>query len=386
MKKTIDYTTAIRFVFTELIKKYEKNQTVGCGVNGPYDDPETKVRNLAHLIICTAIEIRVFLNRDLVPILNKMGSELLYLREKNGLYIMRQKAEKDKCNGVIGHAWVIEALVYLYYVLQEKQYIDVAVELAEMHHFDASLCLWERPGIIDGDSIDYTLNHQLWYAASLVELNRIVKSNVFNEQIDLFIGSLSDIFTTSKEGRIHHSIYKRASKTQQMKQCVKKSLDAMKTRFGKPSMEYKENGYHLFNLMALARIYKSGKRNDFFDSKKFKMAISYISQVTFLNGLLTDKVYMDASLQNHISDSNELRVNIYGFPYNVPGFELLYIHQIFDGMIEQAIFSHYIALQFELTYDDKVHMFGNCCHDKNTINYRIYEYYRYLECHCEKIS
>ena len=105
-----------------------------------------------------------------------------------------------------------------------------------------------------------------------------------------------------------------------------------------------------------------------------------------MNGLLTDKVYMDASLQNHISDSNELRVNIYGFPYNVPGFELLYIHQVFDGMIEQAIFSHYIALQFELTYDDKVHMFGNCCHDKNTINYRIYEYYRYLECHCEKIS
>ena len=49
-----DNTTETIFseVYYSLLEDY-KNGIIHCGTNGPYDDPETKVRNLCNLIIAS---------------------------------------------------------------------------------------------------------------------------------------------------------------------------------------------------------------------------------------------------------------------------------------------------------------------------------------------
>ena len=56
----IDYTEKIRDVGVKLIDGYLLTGHVETGINGPYDDPETEVRYLAHLIVIAAIEFLKF--------------------------------------------------------------------------------------------------------------------------------------------------------------------------------------------------------------------------------------------------------------------------------------------------------------------------------------
>ena len=177
-----DYTYQIRKLGDKLIQNYKNdNGKIYNGINGPYDDPETKVRNLSHLIIITSIEILKYNKYIYLDILKLMSSDLVSLLSNDGIYIMRDKKGKDSCNGVIGHAWVIEAYVYLFKVFKDNYYIDVAENLCKKHCFNKKLCLWECPiSKKNGDNIDYTLNHQLWYAASLAELNIFLRNEYFD--------------------------------------------------------------------------------------------------------------------------------------------------------------------------------------------------------------
>ena len=176
-----------------------------------------------------------------------------------------------------------------------------------------------------------------------------------------------------------HNIYKRKNKVSNLKHTIKKLIDLSKEGINCSSMAYKEEGYHLFNIMALARIYRLKPETHFFETTEFKRALKYLNSEKFLQGLMDSNVETDQSLHNNITDPGEKDINIYGYVYNVPGFEIMYVYEAFNNMIDEKICQECLKKQFELTYDEKIGMFGNKCHDKNTINYRTYEYYRYLE-------
>lgn len=371
----------IQTVGQKLIEEYRCGEKIRQGINGPYDDSETTVRNLSHLIVLTSVEIKIFDNKAYIEVLKKMGEELLSLKDERGLFVLRQKESKDSCNGVIGHAWVIEALVYLYNVLHERKYIDAAVIIAKQHVFDKKLCLWNRP-IYDEkvkDKIDYTLNHQLWYAASLAELLKVNNDDNLEQELRYFMKNLHKSFGVANNGRILHSVYRRNEFKSQMKQMIKKKIHLLEARLGKPSMVYKEQGYHVFNLMALSRIYMTNPEYVFFKNKKFCKALDYVNTNDFLIGLENTKICLDNSLNNNITDKEELVLNIYGYPYNVPGFELLYVGKVFEKKVSENCIKECLKKQFEFTYEERKKQFGKSCHDKNTVNYRVYEYYRYLE-------
>lgn len=136
------------------------------------------------------------------------------------------KKEKDLCNGVIGHSWVIEALLYLHMVFKEEKYLNMAAQIASKHSFDERLNLWAIPNKVPTDlTIDYTFNHQLWYAASLAELNNVLKNTIFQQQLDCFILSLDLNMTNSGYGKIAHTIYRRLGKIATIKSCVKRMIN-----------------------------------------------------------------------------------------------------------------------------------------------------------------
>lgn len=374
----MNYENIIQSVGCKLISMYEKDGDVLCGCNGPYDDPETSVRNLSHLLVIASIEYTKFKKTKYLSIINKIGRHILSLKESNGIYRMRLKDGKDLCNGVIGHAWLIEGLLYAYKATQDMIYLEECRKIASLHMFQCKLGLWGRPLMGNNDkAIDVTLNHQLWYASSLFELNSILKDEQIAKQCSIFLDRLNKNFKISVKGRITHQISNRLSKKEHLKQIIKEKLLFIKEIIGMPTFAYKEKGYHLFNLMALAHIYKHESQHPFFCSDSFLKSVEYIDSNLFIEGLLISDIACDASLHNKKLLDDEESINIYGFPYNVTGFEIMYVSSVINNKIKYA--EDYLLKQFELTYNDQKGLFGNRCHDKNTINYRIYEFYQYLE-------
>ena len=368
--------TVIRNIGKKLIDDYCTDGIIRCGINGPYDDEETRVRNLSHLLVITAIEVGVYQKEEYRQLIDKMGKELLNLSESDGQYVLRKKQSKDKCNGVIGHAWVMEGLCYYYSISHNEDVIAQLKKIVQLHDFNRKLKLWMIPGS-DG-KIDYTLNHQLWYTAALVEANSILHDSVVADNINFFMQNLPQIFMVNRNGRVKHGIIKRDNHVDYAKQIFKHVVMSMNEVCGRPSMKYKEEGYHVFNLMALARIYAIKTDYSFFTTEKFQRALSYVNTAYFTEGLKNRKVELDVSLKNNIKNEDELRMNIYGYPYNVPGLELLYVNSVFKCFDTDTVVADCLDEQINLTMDDSG-MLTKCCHDKNTINYRVYEYYRYLE-------
>lgn len=369
-------TKTIRDIGGRLIQNYMNGNPIAGGTNGPYDDPETPVRNLSHLAIICSIEVLKYAHQEYVPVLKKIGADILKKKGRDNLWIMRKKATKDQCNGVIGHAWLNEAFIYLYKSLQDEVYIEEAMAVSKQHGFNQKIGLWKRP--TDG-IVDYTMNHQLWYAATLAELNNIVNNVELSRQLDRFMEELPNNLEINKNGRIRHSVTRHESAKETMKQKVKNFLSDIHEKQNKPSMAYKEEGYHVFNLLALARLYRIKKDSYFWRSEKFMKLIGYVTENVFFTGLENSSVELDASLKNHITDKEEKIINIYGYPYNVPGFEVAYVAETFKPLIPADIVNRCLEKQMKYTFDDSNGFFGSRCHDKLTINYRIYEYYRFLE-------
>lgn len=369
-------TKIIRNIGKKLIQNYMNGNQIAGGINGPYDDPETPVRNLSHLAIICSIEVLKYGHEEYVPILKKIGADLLNRKGRDNLWIMREKATKDQCNGVIGHAWLNEAFIYLYRSLKDEIYIDEAMIVARQHGFNQKIGLWKRP--TDG-TVDYTMNHQFWYAATLAELDNIVKDVELSRQLDGFMEKLPSNLEVNRNGRIRHSVTMHESAKETMKQKVKNFLSDIHEKQNKPSMAYKEEGYHVFNLFALARLYRIKKNSPFWYTEKFTKSIEYVTENVFFVGLENSSVELDASLKNHITEKEEKSINIYGYPYNVPGFEVAYVAETFKKLIPVDRVNRCLEKQMNYTFDDSICFFGSRCHDKLTINYRIYEYYRFLE-------
>lgn len=369
-------TTVIRDIGKKLFQNYMNGNQISGGINGPYDDSETPVRNLSHLAIICSIEVLKYGHEEYIPVLKKIGTEILKRKGTDNLWIMREKVAKDQCNGVIGHAWLNEAFIYLFKVLRDETYIDEALTVARQHGFNQKIGLWKRP--TDG-TVDYTMNHQLWYAATLAELNDIVKDAKLSKQLDVFMEKLPYNLEVCKNGRIRHSVIMHDNAKDTLKQKIKNFLSDFHEKQNKPSMAYKEQGYHVFNLFALARLHRVKADSLFWNTAKFKKSINYVNQVEFFVGLENPNVELDASLKNHISDLEEKSINIYGYPYNIPGFEVAYVAEVFREMISTDVVERCLEKQLHYTFDVGKSFLGVKCHDKITINYRVYEYYRLLE-------
>ncbi len=378
-----DYDGKYREIGNRLIMQYQKEGTVPAGVNGPYDDKESIVRNLSHLIIMTAIEIRTFGRKELAGDLERMGAHLLSLRQPSGLYILRENTQKDACNGVIGHAWVVESLVYLYELTGKDRYLEAAGDIVSRHCFDKKQRLWHRPDYGGqakaGTSIDYTLNHQLWFAASLAELNRTAGKHDYDSELGAFLDGLKRTMAIHKNGLICHTIYLSRDFRHSVKGLIKYGADQFYRMLKRPSYEYREQGYHVFNLMAVARLKEAVGEHAFFHSEKAGNIAGYVSQAAFLEGLSRSDWTSDPTLSYTNITEEEKCVNVYGYPYNVPGLELPYISLVLKPLIEEEAVRRCFLEQHARTFDEKRREMGKISHDKTVINYRVYEYYRYLE-------
>lgn len=337
------------------------------GHNGLYHDPETPVRNTAHWMVSFSRLYEITGNPQYLETLEKGAEYLLnpIHRPDDFTIVSRNAPPKDRCNGLIGQAWVIEGLMAAYQILKKDDYLKLAINLFRLHPFDAGIGLW-RIVEIDGKVLffDPTFNHQLWFAWAgtlLADYDDEIRS-----QVHIFLDCINDNLTVQPDGLIYHPIeglgrirQKELPLKKKVKLLIKKMLKLTPAGQDTEEIIIKSIGYHAFNTLAY-RMIKSGiPDHTFWNSSKYHSIQNYMLKES----------YQEA-----------LEGNIYGYPYNPPGFEIpvsLSAEELREAGIEPiAFYKHWIQQQFNHTYSVAENRFCRNNEDPNTLTARLYEVLR----------
>jgi len=343
------------------------------GHNGPYNDPETPVRNYGHWLITFS---KCFELTGEQIYLNKIKEFAEYLISDNARpfgysFHHRSKESKDKCNGLIGQAWVFEALAFASSVSGDEKYSEIVEDVFFQHKFNDDLGLWNRLEI-DGTilSIDSTFNHQLWFAACASLLNTPRREEI-RERILRFMDCLPQNLSVLENGLIYHPIEKLLNQTgsgwsirSRLIKFAKNSLSFLRiiddktknsNQMYREKMINKSIGYHQFNMYAFAMLKETLPDHSFWQSPEFGRSVDYLSSAEYKKGLSENK---------------------YGFSYNPPGFEVPYALSVFLDMTEDELIeisSWYINEQFKRCYNTETRMMETNTEDPLTHTARIYE-------------
>lgn len=363
------------------IDELQKSGHINNGHNGPYYDEETPVRNTAHWAVTFSVLYNIFKEEKYYKALEKCGEYLLSkeARPMNATFYCRKNPNKDFSNGTIGQAWAIEGLAAAYSVTRNEKFIEIAKEVFLLHPFDWNYNLWKIVNV-DGSyrGFDFTFNHQLWFAASGIIILSMTNDPEIEKRCTRFFEDIDEIFNTYKNGLIRHGIQPKLSKVDNIKTKLKFIRDKYNKYKNNISMEYKENGYHLFNIYAFAIIKAHGYDINLFNNSIFKESLRYC----FNNDLYEWLEHKERKLDlNSMPNVKRDKINIYGYSYNAPGFELPYIYKVFSKELEdidEKFINNVIEKQINYTYDQNKISFCKNTEDPNTLEARLYEYIRVL--------
>lgn len=332
----------------------EANGSFPAGHNGPYFDQETPVRNTAHFL-------KLFLN------LYKTNKDPKYKEAAEGAisfllaegvkpekytYHCRNNSIKDKCNGLVGQAWVIEAFVLAYEVLNNKECLDEALRIYQLHRQCKSTGVWYRLEI-DGQElpIDPTFNHQLWFCAVAALLSRHEKN--ISADVTLFIKVVLNNLETYSDGVIFHAS-RMGPLNFHFKLGFLKGVAQLRLRLRRltqrKALYQKSVGYHGFNLHAIAMIV---------GLKEYKsdVEIKVLSRV-------------QQPIESDIFKAH-LAQNEYGYFYNVTGFEIAYFCK--ELQFNDDVIDKWIELQLKHTKETNSKLLTSGAKDKNTALARVYQ-------------
>ncbi|MEW9853611.1 hypothetical protein [Novosphingobium sp. M1R2S20] len=241
------------------------------GRNGAYGDPETPVRNTAHWLVSFSMAYKATGDERFR---HAAGSALEYLLACQRLFvggvIVRHAGTKDKTNGVLGQAHLIEAYYYAATVLGHDGARSAALDLIARHPFDHDWGCWRRI-TPDGRDLppDDTFNHQLYFAATIALWSR---DEIYaRDQVAAFLDHLNRIFQVRKDGRIVHAIPNRESQKSKVKGALK--------AFKKPPIKLieKEANYHMYNMYAFSLLSEAGYEGRITSCNAWSDAASFAS-------------------------------------------------------------------------------------------------------------
>ncbi len=351
------------------------------GCNGPYENEDSPVRNSSHWLITYSILWEITKEKkylDLVEILaNYLTNSKNYAA--NGVVVARYDRRFDRTNGLIGQAWLIEALVRASIVLDDCKYVDKAKEIFLLQPFNDSKFMWD---VLDYDNticLDQIYNHQLWFAAS----GGMIVNYKYDEKIDCMIRqflkkSEESIFSVYEDGLIVHRSQYELLPEEEKKEYIlnrKRKMNSLiqspfklvrrkiKQKFSKfPFNVGLEQGYHLFDLYGFALLYKNYNKEAIFSSTKFLSAVNYVREKDNILSLM--------------KPCAEHKFNKFAFAYNSPAFEYAYVCNTFG--LHPELEDELIDFQIKNLYDKQKKSFCINCNDSETLDARIYELVRTL--------
>ena len=343
------------------------------GHNGPYYDEELPLRNTSHILILLlkAGELSgdsVFRNAALRALDYITAGER---RPMGATFWVRRNPEKDFSNGLIGQAWVIEALAYAAQDLGDDHLKALAEEVFMLHPFDESTGRW-RVVNVDGsyDPVDMTFNHQLWFAAAggLLQGNEHIRA-----QVQQFMDKLGDNLEIYDNGLIRHTlawqVHRRPPLKTRLKQLIRTSL----LRAGKAATTdgviNKAIGYHAFNTYAFSLLYQQLKNHVFWKSETFTRILNFPLTDLYRDGL-------DHFGPDVVGKGKLLPFNRFGYPYNPPGIEMAFTVQTLRehyGDRYEGLIREWLGRQIARTFDPDSGLMNRQTDDGATLAARLYE-------------
>jgi len=331
------------------------------GHNGPYNDFETPVRNTSHWLFLFAT---LFEKTNEIRWKNAGEDAINYLMSPDArpfgkTFYCRDKVGKDKCNGLIGQAWVIEALVEASNAFNQNKYSQIAEEVFLLHPWDENVGLWQRIDI-DGRtlSFDGTFNHQLWFAAAGASLKR---NKEIQYRVKKFLQKVVNDIEIYPSGVIYHSssMNNLFSYTYGgLNFFLKELFSRLKKKKNKSKFYSKSVGYHAFNLYAFAILKKYFPKEKIWQSKHFERLITAHRHKQFQMDLDT------------IGSG-------FGYFYNISGIEIAFTVETFFNNNSEA--KLWLERQLKMTYVNQNHILTKCVSDENTALARVYEAVRLTE-------
>lgn len=349
------------------------------GHNGPYYDEELPLRNTGHMLVLLlkAYEIsgeKVYRKAALRALDYVIADER---RPMGATFWVRKNPQKDFSNGLIGQAWVIEALAYAAQDLGDDSLNRLAEEIFMLHPFDEETGRWQVVNV-DGsyDPVDMTFNHQLWFAAagSFLCGNEAIKN-----QVQRFLDKLDVNLELYDNGLIVHSLGGNRHAKQPLKNRLKQLIKTQLLGRGKTPHENevmnKAIGYHAFNTYAFGLLYNTTKNHTFWKSETFGQTLKFLQTDLYAKGL-------DCFMPGVACKGKTLPFNRFGYPYNPPGIEVAFAVQTFKehyGDEYEKLISIWLGRQIERTFDPESKLMNRQTDDGATLAVRMYEAARLKE-------
>jgi hypothetical protein len=331
------------------------------GHNGPYFHRETSIRSTSHWLInfCVALKwtgedkYRV----SAVKAAHFLLSELQ--RRPRGNPKQRNHNGRDSCNGVIGAAWLLEALHMAWVELELDEARDAAVGLALRHPQDDKSALWHR---IECDgrvlSVDQTFNHQLWFAGSIARFR--AESPVLDSGVVAFMNRLSEFIRPAASGFIPHRIelgwIDRVFREGTLAYKAYSIGKAMRTQRWPTDLVARDYGYHAFNLLGFVQLHLSMSSHVFWQNSEWLILLDNATEI------YSEEVFLER--------------NKYAYPYNPTGFEMAAFAYAFGQ--GKSIISEWLTAQWLRSTDDNRVEYGALADDPVTSRARICEALSYI--------
>lgn len=340
-------TDSIMEVFEELVLL--DNFTVSTD-NGPYQDKELPLRFNCHLLIIGSFLFkRGLIERERITDLEKFFANMIGDNSEFN-YKFRESfvTKRDTVNGTMGPAWVAESLLYAGDALGRQDFRDEAQRLLKCHVFDETNRCWHRLtpcGMLL--PIDYTFNHQLWFAEQCLKTDDADLVDHASSFLEYHIPKLM-LFGN---GIIHHytpiiNFFQKPSLSYLVDMYYSYGQFILSGNYQKD----KSIAYQGFNLKALASCFELAPNLKCWSSKKFKK--------------LTEFEY-SSKINSKLSSSK------YGYSYNPSLYEFLFWFKI----------CNYSKFKTTINFIEKEEIFSSNINAQKSIiqKLRIYEAISYLD-------
>lgn len=321
------------------------------GHNGPWQNQETPLRNTGYWLILFLFVYQLTGRARFKIAAEKATTYLISeeVRPGNATFFHRYTTTKERCNGLIGQAWTIEALCFAATELEWPELVNLAQKVFLLHPFNFNAGLWQMMEI-DGQILGYkrAINQQIWFAAvGLMTLNQ-QSNNRIRYCVDRFMRRLPGYLNVDAQGRICHRIVPIASVKDYAKmlyRCWQKS--------DKQNMDYDLRvGYHTFNLYGLALIKGYMPDQAIWRSEKLKSALQYLQSEHF---------------------RKDTAVNEYCYGYNPTGIEVAFVWQMFIDSSNIDMITFWLNQQIDNHYDFETGFMQRNSPDPMTLAARLYE-------------
>jgi len=360
----MDLSSLIYQTAEQQLASIRDDGSVPAGHNGLYRDEETPVRNTSHWLhtYCSLYQdtgehrFREVAER-MISYLQSQAS-----RPHGQTFYHREQQGKDRCNGLIGQAWTIEALAVAAHILDAPEVAEIAEDVFLIHPQDRLTGIWKRIDV-DGRTLpfDATFNHQLWFAAAgglLADTPWV--SDAVDERVQRFLDEIETNLRVYQSGLIYHPLKptgspRRLVHLMRVDERSRIGITFLTSSVPLPSrrrqLEWKAIGYHAFNLYAFALLKRTYPDHNFWETSKWKRVRDYIQTDTYRNTIWK---------------------NEYGSPYNPVGFEVPFAMKVFAiGTLDER--RYWVTEQLKRHYNTETKLMDRNTVDPETLTARIYQ-------------